>query len=140
MKGSEDVALPGWTLSSHWNASLGPRGERTSPMCETTTGGRGSCSKPAALRGCSRRRRTQGPNEEVDLKGHRAEEARDASSRQHGHVGRGPERAFGEVGPRQAGPGLGFPGGGGPGMECEAGGVHVGAGGDSPLQAMKQHP
>lgn len=54
--------------------------------------------------------------------------ARDASSRQHGHVGRGPERAFGEVGPRQAGPGLGFPGGGGPGMECEAGGAQGGGG------------
>lgn len=72
--------------------------------------------------------RTQGPNEEEELEGCRAQEARDASSRQHGHVGRGPERAFGEVGPRQAGPGLGFPGGGGPGMECEAGGCTWGRG------------
>lgn len=31
--------------------------------------------------------------------------------------GDGPERAFAEVGPRQAGPGPGFPGGGGPGDE-----------------------
>lgn len=72
--------------------------------------------------------RTQGRNEEEELEGRRAEEARDASSRKHGHVGWGAERAFGEVGPGQAGPGLGFPGGVGPGMECEAGGARGGWG------------